>query len=420
MATVQFRLSSRVSNGRAEVLVRFYNGDSFSQRAKTHVFCLVSSWSKQEELPAIPKRANADTVEVSDTRQKLEVIRECIYSRWQEEQYDVYEGWLQEVVDSSLTVKKKKTDRKTLREVFDEYRAARGIDASTGRQYEVLLDALERFEPKRVWYADKVTLQDIDDFCAFYRSEQRGSKVVQRSQNTLTGKLKRWRALQNFAVLRKYAPASPFSQFTIPSEVYGSPVFLTTEERDRLYAFEGLNSALRVQRDIFVFQCHVGCRVSDLVSLTKDNVTPDGFLQYIPQKQRRRVPLTVRVPLSQVAQEIIDRYADREDSSLLPFIHPNNYNEAIHQFLHLAGLDRVVITPDKLTMQPTSKPLWQVATSHTARKTFIEAMFRETKSERITSAFTGHAVGSRAFSRYTDVDDEMKRSILSRLDQPKK
>lgn len=419
MATVQYRLSSRAANGRAEVLVRFYDGESFSQRAKTHVFCPVVMWSVQEGLPAIPKRANVDTIEATDTRQKLEVIRDHVYERWQQDRFDMYEGWLQEVVDESLTIKKK-TPHKTLREVYEEYRLARGIDDSTCRQYEVLLGALERFDSKRVWYADKVSLQDIDDFCAFFRSERRGRKTVQRSQNTLTGKLKRWRALQNFAVLRGYAPYSPFSQYTIPSEVYGSPVFLTTEERDRLYAFDGLSPTLRVQRDIFVFQCHVGCRVSDLVSLTKENVTPDGFLQYIPQKQRRHVPLTVRLPLSQVAQEIVQRYGESEDDRLLPFVHPNNYNDAIHECLRLAGLDRIVITPDKHTMKPTSKPLWEVATSHTARKTFIEAMFRETKSERITSAFTGHADGSRAFSRYTEVDDDMKRSILSRLDNARK
>ena len=158
--------------------------------------------------------------------------------------------------------------------------------------------------------------------------------------------------------------------------------------------------------------------MSDLVSLTKSSVS-NGFLQYIPQKQRRSVPLTVRVPLSQVALEIIERYADIDGEELLPFIHPNNYNEAIHEIMRAAGLDRVVTVPNKLTMQPEYKPLYEVVTSHTARKTFIEAVFRETKSERITSSFTGHADGSRAFSRYTEVDDDMKREILERLQRPK-
>ncbi len=415
MATVRYRISSRDSNGRAEVLVRFYDG-SFTQRAKTHVYCLVSAWSAQDGFPVVPKRANANTIEITEAYQKLECIREHILMRWTRDQYDTYEGWLQEVVDESLEYKKKIT-HKTLQDVYKEYRLARGIDASTCRQYSVLLSALERFAPKRVWYADRVTLQDIDDFCVFFRCEKLHGKVIKRSQNTLTSKLKRWRALQNFAVLRGYAQSSPFSQFAIPTEVYGSPVFLTTDERNQLYVFAGLPPALRVQRDIFIFQCHVGCRVSDLISLTKDNVTEDGFLQYIPQKQRRRVPMTVRLPLSQVALEIIQRYADDSNERLLPFIHPNNYNEDIHKFMRLAGLDRTVIIPDKLTMRQVRKPLWEVTTSHTARKTFIEAMFRETKSERITSAFTGHADGSRAFSRYTEVDDDMKRSILSSLNK---
>ena len=417
MATLQYRLSSRVSNGNAEVLVRFYDGE-FSQRAKSHIYCPVSVWSAEEGMPVMPKRANTDVAEICEVRQKLDMLKEYVFSRWFAEQYDTYSGWLQEVVDDCFT-HKKTTPHKTLREVYEEYRDAKNLDEATKRQYEVLLSALERFDKKRIWYADKVTVQDIDAFCAFFRYEKTKKNTIQRSQNTITGKLKRWRALQNFAVLREYAQTSPFAHYTIPAEVYGTPIFLTIEERDHLYAFDDLTPALRVQRDIFVFQCHVGCRVSDLISLTKDSVTQDGFLQYIPQKQRRRVPLTVRVPLSQTAQEIIQRHADHNGCQLLPFIHPNNYNEAIHQFMRLAGLNRIVTIPNKLTMRPEYKPLWEVTSSHTARKTFIEAMFRETKSERITSAFTGHADGSRAFSRYTDVDDDMKRSILSRLDSKK-
>ena len=129
------------------------------------------------------------------------------------------------------------------------------------------------------------------------------------------------------------------------------------------------------------------------------------------------MPITVRVPLSAIAQEIISRYASIDSTRLLPFIHPNNYNEAIHEVAKLAGLDRIVMVQNRLTMLPEYHPLYEVTTSHTARKTFIEAMFRETKSERITSAFTGHADGSRAFSRYTDVDDDMKKEILGHLEK---
>lgn len=414
MATLQYRLSSRVANGMAEVLVRFYDGTRFSQRAKSHVWCPVAAWSEEEGAPVLPKRATQSVSDISAARIKLDQMRDYIYERWRVEQFDARDGWLQQTIDDCFSIAPRKAP-KTIRDVYEEYAEAKNLDPATRRQYLVLLAALDRFAGKRKIYIDEVRPQDVDAFVAFFRKESTRSKTITRSQNTITGKLKRWRALHHFAVMRGYAPASPFDNYSIPSEVYGTPIFLTTEERNSVYAFDGLSPALAIQRDIFIFQCHVGCRVSDLVALTKENITPDGFLQYIPQKQRRLVPVTIRVPLSPTAQEIVERYADTKGKQLLPFIHPNKYNVAIHAFLEKAGIDRIVMSPNKKTMQPESHPLYEVATSHTARKTFIEAMFRETKSERITSAFTGHTIGSRAFARYTDVDDAMKKEIVTRL-----
>lgn len=417
MPTIQYRISSRIHGGKTELLARFYNGN-FSERAKTRIIVPADAWDAETERLIIPRRITPETAELHEIQQQLDQLTAAVYNAWYKDRFDATKGWLQQVIDDALN-HKPRTEHKTLRDVYEEYRSAKDIDVATRRQYEVMLSAIERFSGKKILYVDKITAKDIDAFCQFYRKEKRANGVVERSQNTITGKLKRWRALQNFAVLRGYAQTSPFAQFTIPSEVYGTPIFLTTEERDSLYRFEPLTPSLRIQRDIFVFQCHVGCRVSDLVSLTKDNITDDGFLQYIPQKQRRRVPITVRVPLSSVAKEIVQRYSECHGEHLLPFIHPNKYNEAIHDFMKLAGMDRVVIVPNKLTMQPENKRLWEITTSHTARKTFIEAMFRETKSERITSSFTGHSDGSRAFSRYTDVDDAMKRDIISKMDGEK-
>lgn len=414
MATIQFRLSSRVINGKAEVLVRFWDG-SFSQRAKSHIYCPTAAWSETEGMPIIPRRATTLISDISEARIKLEQLREYVYECWIVEQYDVRDGWLQETIDECFS-HKPVTAPKTIRHVYEEYALSKNLDEATKRQYEVLLAALDRFAGKRTLYIDRISVQDIDAFSTFFRSEKISGRVINRTQNTVTSKLKRWRALQRFAVIRGYVQSSPFERFSVPAEVYSTPIFLTVDERNQLYAFDGLPPALAVQRDIFIFQCHVGCRVSDLVSLTKNNITDDGFLQYIPKKQRRRIPLTVRVPLSQVAREIIERYADSAGQRLLPFIHTNNYNKAIHDMMEQAGLNRMVMIPNKLTMLPEYQPLYKVTTSHTARKTFIEAMFRETKSERITSAFTGHVDGSRAFSRYTDVDDDMKREILERLE----
>lgn len=417
MPTLKFHISTRVSNGQAEVLARFYHG-AFSQRAKTRIPAPISAWDDKAGQLIVPKKISPESVAIRETQRRLDALTDAVYEAWWRDKYDAREGWLQKIIDEYVYHDHFDAP-KTIRDVYEEYAVAKNLDETTRKKYNVMLAALDRFAKNRKLYVDEIRVHDIDAFCAFFRKEnlkdKKGKKhVVNRSQNTITGKLKCWRALQNFAVLRGYAKTSPFAQFSIPAEVYGTPIFLTTEERNKLAAFDDLSPVLRVQRDIFIFQCHVGCRVSDLLSLTKDNITEDGFLQYIPQKQRRSVPQTVRVPLSPTAKEILERYAG--GVRLLPFIHPNYYNDAIHEVMRAAGLDRIVMVQNPVTMQPEYKPLWEVTTSHTARKTFIEAMFRETKSERITSAFTGHAVGSRAFSRYTDVDDDMKMEILSKIE----
>ena len=79
----------------------------------------------------------------------------------------------------------------------------------------------------------------------------------------------------------------------------------------------------------------------------------------------------------------------------------------------------MVLVQNKHTYANEMKPICDIAASHLARRTFMANMFKQTKSERIVSSFTGHARGSAAFSRYADVDDDMKREIISGIDAKK-
>ncbi len=89
------------------------------------------------------------------------------------------------------------------------------------------------------------------------------------------------------------------------------------------------NPALAVQRDIFVFQCLIGCRVSDLMRMT-DNSVIDGAVEYIPDKTKGERLEVLRVPLNNRAKEILSRYADyNKGNMLLPFISPQKYNDEI-------------------------------------------------------------------------------------------
>ena len=83
----------------------------------------------------------------------------------------------------------------------------------------------------------------------------------------------------------------------IGTTIYGTPFYLTKDEWKQLYQTKFPdNQGLDVQRDIFVFQCFIGCRVGDLMKMTKTNVI-NGAIEYVPRKTKEGGPYTVRVPL---------------------------------------------------------------------------------------------------------------------------
>lgn len=419
MPTIKYRISSRVHNGQAEVLARFYDGD-VSQRAKTRITAPAAAWNEADGCLIIPRKTTPETVALREKQRQLDELTDTISNAWWRDRFGVREGWLQQVIDDFHSIPQKtehkQPERVRMVDLVMECAASKDLVKRSVDQYRVLATALERYETAThsTLYADSFGVEYVEGFVRFYTNED-----VVRGRNTVASKLKKLSAVCHYAVSKGYMADTPFGagKYKIQDEVYGDPIYLTLAERNYLYEFNGLPERLAVQRDIFIFQCHIGCRVSDLLELTADNLTPDGFLQYIQHKLRKSKPVVVRVPLSDTALEIIERY--KGGQRLLPFTNAADYNLAIHDVCRLAGLNRIVMVQDPKTLQTVPKQLWQVASSHLARRTFMANVFKETKSERITSAFTGHVNGSRAFSRYTSVDDEMKLEVLKSMHERK-
>ena len=87
----------------------------------------------------------------------------------------------------------------------------------------------------------------------------------------------------------------------------------------------GDDKQLETQRDIFVFQCMIGCRVSDLYKMTYANIIGD-CIEYVPRKTRDDRVVTVSVPLIGAAKELIRKYLDENRGTLFPFISEQKYN----------------------------------------------------------------------------------------------
>ena len=177
----------------------------------------------------------------------------------------------------------------------------------------------------------------------------------------------------------------------------------------------GDDKQLETQRDIFVFQCMIGCRVRDLYKMTYANIIGD-CIEYVPRKTRDDRVVTVSVPLIGAAKELIRKYLDENRGTLFPFISEQKYNVYIKAAFRKAGLTRMVTTIDQRTRQNVQVPICDLASSHMARRTFIGNVYKRVKDPAIVGAMSGHKDGSRAFARYRDIDMDIKRDAVSVLE----
>ena len=165
----------------------------------------------------------------------------------------------------------------------------------------------------------------------------------------------------------------------------------------------------------FIFQCNVGCRVGDLLKFTKKDVF-NGTLSYIPSKTMKANGRTVTVPLNAIAKSVVDKYSRSPGEQLLPFLIAQDYNDAIKLVLHHAKVTRQVVILDPQTRMEKKVSIATIGASHLARRTFTGLLYKQVKDPNLVGSLTGHVEGSRAFARYRNIDEDMKKDLVKLLE----
>ena len=252
----------------------------------------------------------------------------------------------------------------------------------------------------------------FDTYPKIYAAVPEKRKPKPRGENAIIDMFSRLRTFFNLCLDSGYITVSPFRQFSVPEPVYGTPVYITAEELRQIADFDfSSRPALAVQRDIFVFQCCVGCRIGDLYRMTWSNVEGDVF-DYIAGKTKDDNPKTISVPLVTMAKKILKRYESSGRTTILPFISEQKYNDAIKEVFRLAGINRVVTVLDPTTRREVRMPISECASSHMARRIFCGNLYKRVKDPNIVASMSGHKEGSKAFARYREIDKDIKRDAL--------
>ncbi len=443
MATIKRTISTRPDkNGKAEIFLRVSIDRNHKQRIKSGVFIPSSRFRDGQIIKPRANRKEAE--ELTALENELISIERLIIDLCQKnDRGTLTKEFFTNAVDSFRHPEKSFSKAVNIFVAFNEFIATSGLSVSRLNQYRVLCRTLGRFETYKRMQSKKYALtfetltdETLREFVQFLRDEselferfpelyedipvttptkRKPKKPLPRGENTISCEMKRFRAFVNWAIRKGYTTNTSFAKFKIPSEKYGTPFYLTAEERNKLSAFDFANRAkLAIQRDIFIFQCLTGCRVSDLYGLTPDSIIK-GAIEYIPNKTKGERPEVVRVPLIKQAADLISKYAGTGSAKLFPFISSQKYNEAIKEMLRVAGIDRVVTILNPTTGEEEKRPICEVASSHIARRTFIGNLYKKVKDPNWVGSLSGHKEGSRAFARYREIDEEMKIELINLL-----
>ncbi|MBR5434153.1 MAG: phage integrase SAM-like domain-containing protein, partial [Bacteroidales bacterium] len=306
MATIRFRLSSKAdkSTGQCEVLVRFFHG-RFDQYAKTNIFVQPHFWNPTGERVTIPRvrvmspEAKQLTTELTDINTRLQKVKQHIQESFIEAgagKVQLPGSWLADLMHE-YNFPKVEVSRGIL-DVMEEYNESRTTSGSNQSHARVCWRAFHRFllfkDYNLNMALDDLTAEVMAEFLEYLRDEhtfyevttdesgkrkityingdfQKAFQVVpesrlpkERGENAICEFVKHFRSFYLWAIDQGLTTNNPFRHFSAPQPLYGTPYYITIEERNKLLNCDlSDNPRLAVQRDIFVFQCVIGCRVSD-------------------------------------------------------------------------------------------------------------------------------------------------------------
>lgn len=450
--------------GESEICMRIYVSKDNRIRIGSGIWVEAKRWGKKNEIN-IPNIPGEEREMLLEKKTKLKALTEHIEKEVQtaEDKSIIDKSFLEKIVRKfHKPPKAQKESEISFFDIMERYVTTHKLSEPRRKNFKVIMRSLHRFElywKKEGHRGFKITFANLNPELLrqienFLQNEQEvflkypeiydlfpysakvalltpkrkrppildkdGNEIPKgmpkpRGQNSVADMLTRFRAFIIWAIDNNYTINNPFKHFTIGEIVYGTPIYISNEERNRLLEADmSDDKEIETQRDIFVFQCLIGCRVSDLYKMTYRSIINDA-VEYIPRKTKEDRPITVRVPLNDTAKRLIAKYQDYDRGSLFPFSTEQHYNRKIKEAFKKAGLDRIVTVLDQQTRQEVQKPLYEVASSHMARRTFIGNIYKKVKDPNLVGSLSGHKEGSKAFARYRDIDEDMKKELIGYL-----
>lgn len=281
------------------------------------------------------KQAKGHTIQAKQVNNCLEQARAKLYQHYQELEY---KGELvtAKLIKAKFLGEDKKS--KTLLELIDYHsKKIEGTLASGSiRNFGVSVGYLKRFL-EREMKTDNINLKQlnykfISDFENFLHHYWPKGHPKAIGHNTVMKHIQRLRKIITLGYHIEWLDRDPFVRWK-PTFERKQREFLSENELSNLESYRFPLERLDRVRDLFVFSCYTGICYADLIKLTQDNIHLgiDGGKWIMTTRQKTKT--SVKVPLLDKAQELIDKYTNHPITQVTATLLPVITNEKLNLYL---------------------------------------------------------------------------------------
>jgi integrase len=241
--------------------------------------------------------------------------------------------------------------------------------------------------------------------------------VKKHLNNSISRNLKCVKVYMRWALEQNFHASLEFEKLKATNDE-GTIIALTYEEFMSISNLDlADNLKLDRVRDIFIFQCLVGQRYSDILNLKVKDIrhTLDGYFWELYQiKGSKRT--SIMIPLLDRAVAIVEKYRKGEmqpNDSVLPVISITNMNVYLKELGKASMINSMTskVNYSGLNRVEKSAKKWEMLSSHMARRSFVTLSLQMGMRPEVVRAITGHTTG-KMLERYTSISQQVKTSEM--------
>jgi integrase len=357
MATANFYLYDTRATKETRIILRFRypaGNVSYSTRQKIHP----KYWNKNKQRarisPSFPQGQSINKILNKLQSEVFRIYNDLIYQDLTPSNQILIEKLNEVLKIDSSRVKMSQINGKSFIELFELFihetehgirvkKNGTKIRESTIKGYRTLLMHLRNFTklkkfPLKILTIDSSSPTRINDIKDYYKQfYHQFTDYLYNDKNNydngVSGKIKNLRVFFSYLKNDKNINIGDFyKSMYVPNE--DVPIITLSPEQLRMLIYdpsidEKLCPRLQRIKDIFVFGCTVALRISDLLSLTTDNLQIVDDTYYLMTRSRKTDTVTF-VKLPDFAKAIIDKYFGQYPT-LLPSISDQKFNQYLKE-----------------------------------------------------------------------------------------